>query len=80
MRASGLRGEGVCVPAVVTLRNVLVLRESDDALLCRIEEHERWIPRDKLSDGTTIRRKGDTGTLVLPQQFAVEWGLTPYDG
>jgi hypothetical protein len=65
---------------VVTLGGVEVVRESDAALLCRIEGHERWIPRDKLCDGTTIRKKGDTGTLVVPRQFAVEWGLTPYDG
>ena len=65
---------------MVTLANVLVLRESDVALLCQIEGHERWIPRDKLCDGTTIHQKGDTGTLVVPTQFAVEWGLTPFDG
>lgn len=67
-------------PRVVTLRNVLVLRESDDALLCQIEGHERLIPRDKLCDGSTIKRKGDTGTVVLPREFAVVWGLIPYDG
>jgi len=66
--------------SVVTLPNVLVVRELDGALLCQIDGHERWIPRDKLCDGTTIRQKGDTGTLVVPRQFAVEWGLTPYDG
>jgi hypothetical protein len=57
-----------------------VLRESADALLCQIEGHERLIPRDKLCDGSTIKRKGDTGTVVLPREFAVEWGLTPDDG
>ena len=65
---------------MVTLGDVHVLRESDAALLCKIEGHERWIPRDKLCEGTTIRKTGDTGTLVVPRQFAVEWGLTPYDG
>lgn len=65
---------------VVTVRDVLVLRESDSSLLCRIDGHDRWIPREKLCDGTTVERKGDTGTLVVPRQFAVEWGLTPYDG
>jgi hypothetical protein len=64
---------------VVTLTEVEVVRESDVALFCRIEGHDRWIPRDKLCEGTTIRRTGDTGTLVVPRQFAVEWGLTPYD-
>jgi hypothetical protein len=66
--------------AVVTLRDVQVLRQSDVALLCQIEGHQRWIPRDKLCDGTTIAKVGDTGTLVVPRQVAVEWGLTPYDG
>lgn len=65
---------------VVKLTGVDVLRESDDALLCRIEGHERWIPRVQLCEGTTIRRKGDAGVLVIPRDFAVEWGLTPYDG
>jgi hypothetical protein len=62
------------------MRDVLVLRESDAALLCQIDGHLRWIPRDKLCDGTTVQRKGDTGTLVVPRPFAVEWGLTPFDG
>jgi hypothetical protein len=65
---------------VVTLGDVQVVRESDAALLCRIDGHERWIPRDKLCQGTTIGKTGDTGTLVVPRQFAVEWGLTPFDG
>src|SRR5690349_20195373 len=63
---------------VVTLGNVVVVRESEAALLCRIDGHDRWIPRDKLCDGTTIAGKGDTGTLIVPRQFAVEWGLVPY--
>ena len=65
---------------MVTLGDVHVLRKSDVALLCRIEGHERWIPLDTLCEGTTIGKTGDTGTLVVPRQFAVEWGLTPYDG
>jgi hypothetical protein len=48
-------------------------------LLCRIEGHDRWIPRDKLCDGSTVGRLGDLGTIVVPRPFAVEWGLTPYD-
>jgi hypothetical protein len=64
---------------MVTLGGVTVVRESDVALLCRIDGHVRWIPRDKLQDGTTIRRVGDTGVLVIPRTFAVEWGLVPYD-
>ena len=64
---------------MVKLSDVKVLRESDVALLCDIEGHERWIPRDKLCEGSTIRSVGDVGTIVVPRPFAVEWGLTPYD-
>jgi len=64
---------------VVTLRNVLLLKASPDALLCRIEGRDRWIRRDQLREGTTLRAKGDQGTLVVPRDYAVEWGLTPYD-
>jgi hypothetical protein len=65
---------------VVTLRDVQVVRESDSSLLCRIEGHDRWIPVAQLREGTTIRRPGDVGTVVVPRAFAVEWGLVPYDG
>jgi hypothetical protein len=64
---------------VVKLTGVKVLQKSDAALLCDIEGHERWIPHDKLCEGSTIRRVGDVGTIVVPRAFAVEWGLTPYD-
>jgi len=64
---------------VVTLRNVLVVNASSEALLCRIEGRDRWIRRDQLREGTTLRAKGDQGTLVVPREYAVEWGLTPYD-
>ena len=63
---------------MVTLGDVLVLRESDSALLCRIDGHDRWVPRRKLCEGTTVRVMGDVGVIVVPRQFAVEWGLTPY--
>jgi hypothetical protein len=65
---------------MVTLSGVQVVQESGSAILCRIEEHVRWIPRKQLREGTTIRHVGDTGVLVVPRTFAVEWGLVPYDG
>jgi len=70
----------LCLAAVVRLSGVRVLQASKAALLCRIEEHVRWIPREHLCEGTTIHRVGDTGVLVVPRAFAVEWGLVPYDG
>ena len=64
---------------MVTLGDVLVLRKSDAGLLCRIEGHDRWIPRDEIREGTTVRAAGDLGIVVVPRPFAVECGLTPYD-
>jgi hypothetical protein len=64
---------------MVTLVGVTVLRESDSSLLCRIDGRQYWIPRDKLREGSTARRIGETGVLVLARVFAVEWGLVPYD-
>jgi hypothetical protein len=63
---------------MVTLGSVTVVQESEAALLCRIDGHERWIPRDKIREGTTIANAGDTGTLIVARTFAVEWGLVPY--
>jgi hypothetical protein len=65
--------------ALVTLSDVTVMRALDDALMCRIEQHVRWIPKAQLRDGSTIRQTGDVGVLVVPWPFAAEWGLTPYD-
>jgi hypothetical protein len=64
----------------VTVPDVTVLRALDDALMCRIEKHVRWIPMEQLRDGSTIRQQGDVGVLVVPWPYAVEWGLVPYDG
>jgi hypothetical protein len=64
---------------VISLSEVEVVNESEAALQCRVGSKSYWIPRDKIREGTTIQGAGDTGTLVLPRQFAVEWGLVGYD-
>lgn len=66
--------------ALVRVPNVTVLRALGDALMCRIEQHVRLISIGQLRDGSTIRQKGDVGVLVVPRPYAVEWGLTAYDG
>ena len=40
---------------MVTLYNVLVVRESDVALFCKIDGHDRWIPRAKLCEAPRSR-------------------------
>jgi hypothetical protein len=61
--------------ALVTVRDVSVLRVLDYALVCQIGEHLRLIAREQLQDGSTICQKGDVGVVVVPRQYAVEWGL-----
>ena len=64
---------------MVALGGVAVLRVTYTSMLCRIDGREHWIPLDKVREGTTVRQVGDTGQLVVPRAFAVEWGLVPYD-
>ena len=56
----------------VELDNVFVVRESEKALLCNIENEEVWIPKSMLLDGSDVGEDGDTGTLVIPRWLAVE--------
>jgi hypothetical protein len=65
--------------AFVALRDVIVLRALDYALLCLIEKRLRLIPKEQLRDGSTIRQKGDVGVLVVPRPYAVEWGLVRHN-
>ena len=76
---TGYCAELINALAMVTLGGVTVVQESEAALLCRIDGRERWIPRDKVREGTTIAHAGDSGMLVVPRTFAIEWGLVPYD-
>jgi hypothetical protein len=59
----------------VEIRDVTVMRQTDLALLCRIENLHLWIAPTRLQPGSTVARKGDVGTLVLTHRFAVERGL-----
>ena len=66
--------------AFVAVPDVTVVRALDYALMCLIEKHLRLIPREQLQDGSTVRRQGDVGVLVVPRSYAVEWGLSAIGG
>ena len=52
--------------------DVLVVRETKLALLCRIGEKRHWVAHNRLQPGSTVRHQGDIGVLVLTWDFAVE--------
>jgi len=45
-------------------------------LRCRIGDKIVWVPPLRLLPGTTIRRAGDHGMMVLERALAIELGLT----
>ena len=59
----------------VQLRDVEVIDEADAGLLCRVGTQQLTIPRLLLEPGTTIRRLGDHGTLVIPRWAGIGFGL-----
>ena len=59
----------------VQFGDVLVLRETALALVCRIAGQSRSLALSRLQPGSAVRHAGDRGVLVLTRNFAVELGL-----
>jgi len=59
----------------VQFHNVEVLDASGLVLRCRVDGHIVGVPPLRMLPGTTIRRLGDRGTLVLERELARELGL-----
>lgn len=51
---------------------VTAKRETPNALLVVIGGVSTWIPKSVIHDDSEVWREGDTGTLVLPEWFAVK--------
>ncbi len=58
-----------------TFEDVKAVRDSGKALLCLIEGTGVWIPKSLIEDDSEVYRKGDEGTLIVPEWFAVKEGL-----
>lgn len=52
-----------------------VLRETEAALLIRIDGAEHWIPKSQISDDSEIWKQGDKGMLVVTEWIATQKGL-----
>ena len=59
----------------VEVTNVEVLDAGSLVMKCRVGEKILFVPPLRLLPGTTIRRIGDNGKLVLEQDLARELGL-----
>jgi len=55
--------------------DVVVLIDTGLVLKCRVGETVVSVPPLRMLPGTTIRRAGDRGTLMLPVDVAKELGL-----
>jgi hypothetical protein len=63
---------------VVELENTVCLKETDMALLCRLETgQEVWIPKSQVDDASEVLDDDDNdrGTLVVTAWIATEKGL-----
>ena len=61
----------------VSVGNVTVLRATEKALLCRIEDDDReiWIPRSQIAEESEVEDEGDEGELFVSEWFARQEGL-----
>jgi len=59
----------------VEFNDVEVLDAGGLLLTCRVSDQIVLVPRLRVLPGTTIRRSGDRGRLVLEQDLARELGL-----
>ena len=56
----------------VELQVKTVVKETTEALLCRIDGVDHWIPKSLIGADSDVRAEGDSGTLEIPEWFAVK--------
>ena len=59
----------------VEIDDVTVEAETDRALLCVIDEGQRWITKSVVHEDSEVFEQGDQGTLVLFRWFAEKEGF-----
>ena len=61
----------------VSLGNVTVLRTTEKALLCRIEDDDRevWVPLSQIAEESDVSDEGDEGELLVASWWAEREGL-----
>ena len=60
------------------IENVTILKKTDKALLCEIDDQQVWIPISQLHEDSTLNGESDEGELgdiVIPEWLAEEKDL-----
>jgi hypothetical protein len=61
----------------VTIKNVVAIGETADAVLCVFEDGKRevWIPKSRIHDDSEVFADDHEGKLVIPEWLAEREGL-----
>lgn len=59
----------------IEIDDVTVEAETDLALLCIIDDKQRWIPKSVVHEDSEVQSEGDTGTMAIMRWFAEKEGL-----
>ena len=59
----------------VEFADVEAIHETDDALLCLIDEEKVWIPKTQVKDDSEVYEIGHKGKLVVSEWIATMKGL-----
>lgn len=63
----------------VVVDGAVCLRETEKALLIRVEGGEHWIPKSQMNeDESDVQTQGDVGSLVISEWIAKEKGLCDF--
>lgn len=60
---------------VAEFEDAVAIKETERALLCRIDGKEHWIPKSQIDDDSEVYQDGDEGKLVVSMWFAEKEGL-----
>lgn len=52
-----------------------VMKSTDKAALCRINDEQVWLPWSQIDEGSDIQSAGDCGRAYIPRWLANEHGL-----
>ncbi len=51
-----------------------VVKDSDKAVLVRLEDGEVWVPKSQIHDDSEVWKSDQTGTLIVTRWFAEKQG------
>jgi hypothetical protein len=60
---------------VAKFEDVVAVKETGAAVLCRIDGAEHWIPKTQIHDDSEVWEEGQEGELVITEWIAKQKGL-----